>query len=560
MNELATFRAGQKIHQAVLPQQLALEFESADNLGIRDETGLEAATTADPSTGHGREETCGGSPAAARVTPAPSEAGEQGRESHPYVFVLDKHGHPLQPCPPARARQLLRNGRAVVHRHTPFVIRLKDRTVQNSEVDGVEIGIDPGSKHTGLAVFTAQAGERRGRYTVQLDHRGQQIKKKLEQRAAYRRARRSRNLRYRTPRFLNRRRPDGWLPPSLRHRVITTVSWVDRISSWAPVRAAHVERVAFDTNALSAGQNLEGTEYQQGTLHGYELREYLLAKWGRTCAYCGATGVPLNIDHIHPRSRGGTDRVSNLCVACVPCNQAKSNRPVDDFLAGKPKLLAKLLAQAKTPLKDAAAVQAVRRVLWWELDQRLPTHVGSGGRTKYNRTRSHLPKTHTLDALCVGKLVVVTETITTVLVAGCTGRGTHCRTRTDKHGLPRLRLPRQKTFHGFQTGDFVRAVVPSGKKAGTHTGRVAIRASGSFNIATATGTVQGIRHKYVRILQRADGYAYTTTTERTPAPVTCRKTRPDAGSPGRRSGYPCPAPLGLRFLPRLTAGLSTEEA
>jgi 5-methylcytosine-specific restriction endonuclease McrA len=312
------------------------------------------------------------------------------------VFVLDKHGTSLQPTTPARARKLLKSGRAVVARHTPFVIRLKDRTAADSEVDGVELGIDPGSKHTGIAVFTAGAGERRGRYSVQLDHRGAQIRRKLEQRGAYRRGRRTRNLRYRAPRFLNRTRPKGSLPPSLKHRVATTVSWADRLTRWAPVRAVHVERVAFDTHAISAGRPLEGAEYQHGTLHGMEVREYLLAKFGRACVYCGAMDVPLNIDHVHPRSQGGSDRVSNLVLACIPCNQAKGNQPVQEFA---PERAVEILKRAKAPLRDAAAVNATRWALWRALDQRMPTHTASGGRTKWNRTRNHLPKTHTLDAL-----------------------------------------------------------------------------------------------------------------------------------------------------------------
>lgn len=142
-------------------------------------------------------------------------------------------------------------------------------------------------------------------------------------------------------------KPKGWLAPSLRHRVETTMSWTNRLARWAPVRAVHVERVAFDTHAISAGKPLEGAEYQHGTLHGTEVRECLLAKWGRACAYCGTTGVPLNIDHIHPRSRGGSDRISNLCTACIPCNQAKDNRPVEEFLSKSPRQLARILAQAK---------------------------------------------------------------------------------------------------------------------------------------------------------------------------------------------------------------------
>ncbi|MUL44333.1 HNH endonuclease [Streptomonospora sp. PA3] len=428
----------------------------------------------------------------------------------PHVFVLDTNRVPLQPCHPARARQLLDKGRAVVHRRTPFTIRLKDRTVENSEVDGVDVGIDPGSKHTGVAVFTARGGERRGRFALRLDHRGALIKKRMGQRSAYRRGRRSRNLRYRAPRFDNRTRPAGWLAPSLHHRVATTASWVDRLTRWAPVKAVHVERAAFDTHALSTDQSLEGADYPRGTLHGYEVREYLLAKFDRACAYCGAAGVPLNIDHVHPKSRGGTDRVSNLVLACIGCNRAKGDRPVAEFA---PARAAAVLARAKAPLRDAAAVHSVRWALWRALEARLPVHVGSGGRTKYNRTRNHLPKTHTLDALCAGKVDTVTAGVNTVLVAACTGRGTHARTRPDKHGFPRLLMPRTKRFFAFATGDLVTATVPSGKNIGTHTGRVAVRSNGRFNITTARGTVQGIHHKHVRLLQRSDGYGYTTRKE-----------------------------------------------
>ncbi|MGW5877061.1 RNA-guided endonuclease IscB [Nocardiopsis terrae] len=424
------------------------------------------------------------------------------------MFVLDKNGVPLQPCPPARARKLLTKGRAVVARHTPFTIRLTERTAAESEVDGVQIGVDPGSQHTGLAVFTARAGERRGRYALQLDHRGARIRKKTQQRSGYRRRRRTANLRHRTPRFSNRTRPRGWLAPSLRHRVETTLSWVDRLTRWAPVRAVHVERIAFDTHALSAGKPLEGAEYQQGTLAGFEVREYLLAKFDRTCVYCGAVNVPLNIDHVYPRSLGGSDRVSNLVLACVPCNQTKTNRPVEAFVTNK-HTLARVLTQAKAPLRDAAAAQSTRWALWQALDQRLPTQVGSGGRTKFNRTRNHLPKTHTLDALAVGKIETLTQTVDRVLVAGCAGRGSYARTTPDRYGFPRLRAARQKQYFSFTTGDLVRAVVPSGKRAGTHTGRVLVRARGSFDITTGHGRQAGINHKHVRLLQRADGYAYT---------------------------------------------------
>ncbi|GAA0820262.1 RNA-guided endonuclease IscB [Streptosporangium amethystogenes subsp. fukuiense] len=427
------------------------------------------------------------------------------------MFVLDRRGHPLDPCHPARARRLLAAGRAVVHRHTPFVIRLKDRSVADSTVAGVQVGIDPGSKHTGLAVFTDHGGNRSGRYAIQLDHRGAAIRDRLSAQAALRRGRRSRNLRHRAPRFLNRTKPQGWLAPSLRHRVEGTMSWVARLTRWAPVAAVHVERVSFDTHALSAGKPLEGVEYQQGTLAGCEVREYLLAKWGRACAYCGASGVPLNLDHLHPRSRGGSNRISNLALACVRCNQAKNAIPVEVFLKARPALLARILKQAKAPLRDAAAVNATRWALWRVLEATgLPVSTASGGRTKWNRSRTGAAKSHTLDALHVGHLEGVTAWPSTVLVVTATGRGAYARTRTDRYGFPRLRLPRTKRVKGFATGDLVRAVVPSGKKTGVHTGRVAVRSTGSFNITTRHGTVQGIGHRHVNLLQRADGYGYTT--------------------------------------------------
>ncbi|MGN9842332.1 RNA-guided endonuclease IscB [Nonomuraea sp. H19] len=431
------------------------------------------------------------------------------------MFVLASDVTPLDPCHPARARKLLASGRARVHRHTPFVIRLIDRTATESTVQGVELGVDPGSKHSGIALFRVNSKSRTGLYSLQLDHRGARIRDKLAQRAAYRRRRRVANLRYRKPRFSNRARPDGWLPPSLRHRVKTTVSWVRRFSQWAPLRAVHVERVAFDVHALSASRPLEGVEYQQGTLYGYEVREYLLAKWGRRCAYCGAAGKPVNIDHIRPRSRGGSDRVSNLTLACLPCNQDKDNRPVEEFLSTKPKVLARVLAQTKIPLRDAAAVNATRWLLWRSLVATgLPIHVASGGRTKWNRSRTGAAKSHTLDALHVGVLDTVNAWPAEVLVAACAGRGIHSRTHPDRYGFPRLRLPRVKQMHGFQTGDLVLAVVPRGKNKGTHIGRVSVRSRGSFDITTALGVVHGIHHRHVRLLQRADGYAYARKEER----------------------------------------------
>ena len=435
------------------------------------------------------------------------------------VFVLDKHKKPLMPCHPARARELLGNGKAVVHKRTPFTIRLKDRI--SGEVQPVRIKIDPGSKITGIAVVREETtvfpetGEAETTahvlFLAELTHRGGAIRDRLTARRAFRRRRRS-NLRHRAPRFDNRTKPEGGLAPSLQHRVDTTAAWVDRFRKLVPVTAISQELVRFNMQKME-NPEISGAEYQQGTLAGYEVREYLLEKWGRTCAYCGKTDVPLEVDHIHPRSKGGSDRVANLTFSCRPCNKKKGNRPVEAFLAKKPEVLSRILAKAKAPLRDAAAVNATR----WNLFERLkrtglPVETGSGGRTKWNRTRLGLPKAHALDAACVGTVDRVEGGTRPVLTIKATGRGSYQRTRLDAFGFPRGILTRKKAHFGFRTGDLVRAVVTTGKKIGTYVGRVAVRASGSFNIQAGSGLVQGISHKVCRLLQRADGYGYSLAT------------------------------------------------
>jgi 5-methylcytosine-specific restriction endonuclease McrA len=427
------------------------------------------------------------------------------------VYVLDKTGKPLMPCSEKRARLLLERGRARVHRLTPFVIRLVDRQRADSALQPLTLKTDPGSRYTGLALVRQQVGRVSVLSLMELVHRGAAIRKALEQRAGFRRRRRSKNMRHRAPRFNNRTRPAGWLAPSLRHRLDNTLSWVARIRRWAPITALAVERVKFDLQAMQ-NPEISGVEYQQGELAGYEVREYLLEKWGRCCAYCGTENIPLEIEHIQARSNGGSDRVSNLTLACRPCNQRKGNQPVEVFLKGKPELLARIKAKAKAPLRDAAAVNATRNALFVALlETGLPVATGTGAQTKYNRRSLNIPKTHALDAVCVGEVEAVSSWQRPTLTIKATGRGDYQRTRLTVQGFPRGYLTRQKRHFGFQTGDQVIATVPSGKKAGFHRGRVAVRKTGSFNIQTQGAVVQGIHHRRCQIIQRADGYAYAQT-------------------------------------------------
>jgi 5-methylcytosine-specific restriction endonuclease McrA len=419
-----------------------------------------------------------------------------------YVFVLDTNRKPLTPCKPSLARKLLKVGKAKVFRLYPFTIILKKEVTEDPRP--LTLKIDPGSKVSGLAILSGSDLV----WVAQLTHRGQAIKASLDSRRSLRRGRRSRHTRYRQARFLNRTRPKGWLAPSLRHRVETTLTWVNKLSRIAPVRTIFQELVRFDLQQIE-NPEISGVEYQQGVLAGYEVREYLLAKWDRRCAYCGTENVPLQVEHIHPKANGGTNRISNLCLACEPCNLKKGTQDIKIFLAKKPEILKRILAQSKHPLKDASTVNSTRWALFTRLKETgKEIATGSGGLTKFNRIRLELPKTHFFDAACVGDTPKISVLANQPLNIKATGHGSRQMCRTDKFGFPSRYVPRFKFVKGFQTGDIVEAVVTSGKKIGTYTGRVAVRSSGSFNVSAAQGLIQGINHKYCFSIHQKDGYNY----------------------------------------------------
>ncbi len=418
------------------------------------------------------------------------------------VFVLDRNKQPLMPCHPARARELLDKGKAAVYRQYPLTIILKER--DSGDVQPIAFKVDPGSKTTGIALVADFKRGKRLIWAAELSHRGQQIKDALESRRSLRRGRRARHTRYRPARFDNRRRPNGWLPPSLMSRVDNIVTWANRLGRFSPLASVSLELVKFDMQAMQ-NPEISGVEYQQGELMGYEVREYLLEKWKRKCAYCGVENVPFEVEHINPKSRGGSNRVSNLTIACHDCNDKKDNQTAAEF--GHPDIQAK----AKAPMKDAAAVNASRWKLYGVFAQAgIPLEVGTGGRTKFNRVKQSYPKAHWLDATCVGESgarVFVSANHTPLLIKA-TGRQSRQMCRVNKYGFPRTGAKQSRVVKGFQTGDMVKAVVTTGTKAGAYIGRVAVRSSGSFNITTRTGTVQGIGYKCFTPLHQSDGYTY----------------------------------------------------
>lgn len=417
------------------------------------------------------------------------------------VFVLDKNKKPLAPCHPAGARKLLKTGKAKVLKKYPFTIILEREVETEEEYKEKEyrLKIDYGSRHTGLAILK---NNKEVVWLAQIEHRTN-IKNNLDTRRGHRRFRRNK-LRYRKPRFNNRKRKNGWIPPSLQSRVDNIQSWVSKLQKLIPLTHISYENVKFDTQ-LMVNPEISGAEYQQGTLLGYEVREYLLEKFNRKCIYCGKQNTPLEIEHIVPKSRGGSNKVDNLGIACRDCNVKKGNKTAEEF--GYPNIQ----KQVKKSLRDCAILNATRWTVYKGLKQTgLQLECGTGARTKMNRINLGLSKDHHYDAICIGQstpnqIMFKTEN---VLYIKALGRGNYSRTTLDGYGFPRAYLPRQKYFYGFMSGDMVKAVVPKGKHTGVWFGSVACRSTGSFNINLIKGRIQGINHKYCQIIQRFDGYKY----------------------------------------------------
>lgn len=337
------------------------------------------------------------------------------------VFVLDRRKQPLMPCSEKRARLLLARGRARVHKQMPFTIRLIDRCTTQSDLQPLELKIDPGIQMSGLALvrnndsLDGKTGEvvltAHVLNLFELVHRSAQISQALTARRLMRRRRRSANLRYRAPRFLNRKNQgQGWLPPSLQHRIDTVLSWISRLRRLVPITHLAQELVPLDTKQITT----------------YAVRHQLF----------------------------------------------------------------NALTETKLILRS-----------------------GLRSLTKRNRDQLNLPDTPALDAVCLGEVDAVKNWQKPIVVIKATGRGSYQRTRLNRFGFPRGYLMRQKQVHGFQTGDMVKAVVTKGKKIGTYVGRVAVRASGNFNIQTGTSVIQGISYKYCTRIQRNDGYGYSFKTD-----------------------------------------------
>ena len=315
-----------------------------------------------------------------------------------YVYVLNKHGEPLMPCSPGKARLLLKQQKACVVKRTPFTIKLLHGSAGYKQP--ITLGVDAGSKHIGLSAST----EKRELYSEEFTPRNDVVEL-LSTRRQNRRSRRNRKTRYRAPRFNNRvhSKHKGWLAPSVEVKIQEHITVIKRICRILPITLVRVETAEFDTQRLKAmltGKPLPvGTDYQLGEMYDeYNVRQYVLKRDNYTCQYCGAHTtakkvVKLHVHHLESRKVGG-NAPSNLITLCVTChnNLHKGKITLDGKKRGK-------------TLRDAAFMGIMRNTLLTRLRNELniPVQNTYGYITKLLREQNDIKKSHVNDARCISK-------------------------------------------------------------------------------------------------------------------------------------------------------------
>ena len=417
--------------------------------------------------------------------------------------VLDQQGKPLMPTTRlGKVYRLLKTQKAHIVSYEPFTIQL-DYEPDTHVIQPMTLGVDSGAIHSGYSV----ANEHREYYSAEVISRDD-ISKRLSDRRMYRQNRRSRKTRYRKPRFKNRKnKKKGWLPPSLKQKVTVQLNEIDHLHRYFPIQKIIVEVAEFDIQKIK-NPDISGIEYQQGTLQGYNIRNYLLEKHGRKCFYCGKTVSKFEVEHMLPKSRGGSNRIDNLTLSCHNCNQKKDTLTAEEFIkqtlpAKKAAAKLKQLPNEKRLFKYMAHMNATRWALYNAIDEKYPNvEITYGYITKHNRIKACRPKAHHIDAKCITGFVNVPSIDQTVVKIKMRRHNRQLHRATFSKGHIRKAACLPTITFGFQLYDLVlfnnhRYYIK---------GR---RSSGSFALASVEG-LKDEKRTYKKLILLAHTNAYLT--------------------------------------------------
>ena len=301
------------------------------------------------------------------------------REQDLRVPVLNMCGEPLMPTTPAKARHLLKKGKAKVVSRKTFTIQLKYATGETKQP--ITLGIDGGYKTIGFSAVTNKKELLSGELHLRTN-----ISKLLKQRRNYRRTRRSR-LWYRQPRFLNRNISKGWLAPSIQHKLDSHIRLVEKVKQLLPVTEVIVEVASFDIQKIKNSE-IKDKEYQQGEQLGFwNVREYVLHRDNHTCQHChGKKKDPiLQVHHINGKKEGATDRPEEFLTVCKTCHE--------EHHSGNDIIPVKVVKNFKP--------ETFMTIVRWKIVNALNCEHTYGYITKHNRIKQGITKSHINDAFII---------------------------------------------------------------------------------------------------------------------------------------------------------------
>ena len=401
------------------------------------------------------------------------------------VFVLNMRGQPLMPCSPPKARKLLRAGKAVPVRRTPFVIQLTVPTGETKQP--ITLGVDAGYKHVGLSATTAKEELLASEVELRQDVTGL-----LSNRLALRRARRNRKTRYRAPRFANRVRSEhkGWLAPSVENRIQAHISRIEAVCRVLPITKIVIETASFDIQKIK-NPEVEGTDYQQGEQLGFwNVREYVLFRDGHVCQACKGRSkdLILNVHHIESRKTGG-DAPGNLITLCEACHKAYHAGKLKQF---SPRRGASFRAETFMGLMRWTVLNRLR-----ERPPELTVTNTYGYLTKHQRSVEGLPKTHCADAFCIAGVLDAKRRGEYLFQKQTRRHNRQIHKLTILKGGVRKRHQAPYLVHGFRLFDKVLCK----REVGFIFGR---RSSGAFDVRRLDGTKisAGISYKKLLLLEK----------------------------------------------------------
>jgi len=292
------------------------------------------------------------------------------------------------PCSERKARLLLKQKKAKIVYYNPFTIQLLYASGETKQK--INIGIDTGAKYIGIAIISEDKVFAKGEIELRND-----ISDNITSRSSLRKNRRAHKTRYRKARWLNRKRKDGWLPPSVQSKIDATFMWIDKFCSLVPNPKLSIEVGKFDI-AKMINPNISGEEYQNGQCKDYyNIRYFVFDRDKYICQVCKRKNQILQTHHIIYKSYGGTDRVANLITICTDCHTSGNHKEGG--------ILYKWMKEKKKvrQYKEATFMNIVRKRIYQKYPE---SRITYGSETTPKRKELGLDKTHYNDAIAISAI------------------------------------------------------------------------------------------------------------------------------------------------------------